>query len=162
MQHKRLKSGAFVLLVSALTATYAQESVNATGGKALGSGGSVSYSVGQVVYTTNVSDNGSVTPGVQQSYKISVLTALDEAKGITLKASAYPNPTTNYLIVEVNNLEIKDLYFELYEMSGKLLQNEKITGEKTSIAMNHLIPATYFVKIIWGNKEAKTFKIIKY
>jgi len=28
--------------------------------------------------------------------------------------------------------------------------------------MNHLMAATYFVKIIWGNKEAKTFKIIKY
>ncbi len=31
----------------------AQESVNATGGDATGSGGTVAYSVGQVVYTTN-------------------------------------------------------------------------------------------------------------
>ena len=46
-------------------------------------------------------------------------------------------------------------------MNGKLLQNEKITGNQTSIAMGNLVPANYFVKVIQGNKEVKTFKIIK-
>jgi hypothetical protein len=39
------------------------------GGEATGSGGSVSYSVGQVVYTTNTGINGSVAQGVQQPYE---------------------------------------------------------------------------------------------
>jgi hypothetical protein len=46
-------------------------------------------------------------------------------------------------------------------MQGKLLQNEKITGNETSIVMNNLVPATYFVRITEGNKEVKAFKIIK-
>ena len=46
-------------------------------------------------------------------------------------------------------------------MQGKLLQNEKITGNETSIVMNNLVPATYFVKVIQSKKEVKTFKIIK-
>ena len=46
-------------------------------------------------------------------------------------------------------------------MNGKLLQSEKITGNQTSIVMSNLVPATYFVKVIQGNKEVKTFKIIK-
>ncbi|MBV1889111.1 MAG: HYR domain-containing protein, partial [Proteobacteria bacterium] len=45
----------------------AQESINVSGGDATGTGGSSSYSVGQVFYTTNVGATGSVAQGVQQS-----------------------------------------------------------------------------------------------
>ena len=43
----------------------------------------------------------------------------------------------------------------------ELLQNKKITDTQTSIIMNNLVPATYFVKVIKEDKEVKTFKIIK-
>ena len=161
MKHKRLKLSAVLLLGLGLTGLQAQESVNATGGDALGSGGSASYSVGQVVYTTNTGTNGSVAQGVQQAFEISVVTGLEEAKGINLSVSAYPNPTTDYLTLEVKDVELLNLHFQMYDMNGKLLQNEKITGNQTSIVMSNLVPATYFVKVIQGNKEFKTFKIIK-
>jgi hypothetical protein len=161
MRHKRLKLSAVLLLGLGLTGLQAQESVNATGGDALGSGGSASYSVGQVVYTTNTGTNGSVAQGVQQAFEISVVTGLEEAKGINLSVSAYPNPTTDYLTLEVKDVELLNLHFQMYDMNGKLLQNEKITGNQTSIVMSNLVPATYFVKVIQGNKEFKTFKIIK-
>ena len=161
MKHKRLKLSALLFLGLGLTGLQAQTSVNATGGDALGSGGSASYSVGQVVYTTNTGTNGSVAQGVQQPYEISVVTGLEEAKGINLSVSAYPNPTTDYLTLEVKDVELLNLHFQMYDMNGKLLQNEKITGNQTSIVMSNLVPATYFVKVIQGNKEFKTFKIIK-
>ena len=161
MRHKRLKLSALLFLGLGLTGLQAQESVNATGGDALGSGGSASYSVGQVVYTTNTGTNGSVAQGVQQAFEISVVTGLEEAKGINLSVSAYPNPTTDYLTLEVKDVELLNLHFQMYDMNGKLLQNEKITGNQTSIVMSNLVVATYFVKIIQGNKEIKTFKIIK-
>ena len=161
MRHKRLKLSAVLLLGLGLTGLQAQESVNATGGDALGSGGSASYSVGQVVYTTNTGTNGSVAQGVQQAFEISVVTGIEEAKGINLSVSAYPNPTTDYLTLEVKDVELLNLHFQMYDMNGKLLQNEKITGNQTSIVMSNLVPATYFVKVIQGNKEFKTFKIIK-
>jgi hypothetical protein len=46
----------------------AQESVNACGGDATGSGGSVAFSVSQTVYTTSVDNGGSVAQGVQHAY----------------------------------------------------------------------------------------------
>jgi hypothetical protein len=161
MRHKRLKLSAIILLGLGLTGLQAQESVNATGGNASGSGGSASYSVGQVVYTTNTGASGSVAQGVQQPYEISVVTGLEEAKGINLSISAYPNPTTDFLTLEVKDFKLSNLNFQLYDMQGKLLQNEMITGDQTSIIMNNLVPATYFVKVTEGNKEVKTFKIIK-
>ena len=161
MRHKKLKLSALLLLGLGLTGLQAQESVNATGGNASGSGGSASYSVGQVVYTTNTGTNGSVSQGVQQPYEISVVTGIEEAKGINLSVSAYPNPTTDYLTLSIGEFEISNLSYQLYDMNGKLLQSEKISGNQTSIVMSNLVPSSYFVKVIQGNKEVKTFKIIK-
>lgn len=161
MRHKRLKLSAVLLLGLGLTGLQAQTSVNATDGDVSGSGGSVSYSVGQVVYTTHTGTSGSVAEGVQQPYEISVVTGLEEAQSINLSVTAYPNPTTDYLTLHIEGFEISNLSYQLYDMNGKLLQNEKITGNQTSIVMSNLVVATYFVKIIQGNKEIKTFKIIK-
>ena len=84
MRHKRLKLSTVLLLGLGLTGVQAQTSVNATGGDASGGGGSVSYSVGQVVYTTHTGTSGSVAEGVQQPYEISVVTGLEEAQSINL------------------------------------------------------------------------------
>lgn len=57
--------------------------------------------------------------------------------------------------------------YKLYDMNGKFLQSEKITGKQTNIVMSNLVPATYFVKVILNTQgianqqEIKTFKIIK-
>ncbi|MDD2387329.1 MAG: T9SS type A sorting domain-containing protein [Bacteroidales bacterium] len=161
MKHKRLKLSVILLLGLGLTGLQAQESINATGRDASGSGGSASYSVGQVVYTTNTGTNGSVAQGVQQPFEISVVIGLEEAKGINLSVTAYPNPTTDYLTLSIGEFEISNLSYQLYDMNGKLLQSEKITGNQTSIVMSNLVPATYFIKVIQNNKEVKTFKIIK-
>ena len=161
MRHKKLKLSAVLLLGLGLTGLQAQESINATGGNASGSGGTVAYSVGQVVYTTNTGTSGSVAQGVQQPYEISTVTGLEEAKGISLSVSAYPNPTTDYLTLSIGEFEISNLSYQLYDMNGKILQSEKIADNQTNIVMSNLVSATYFVKVIQGNKEVKTFKIIK-
>lgn len=165
-ESRKLKALGILILLTftfSLSTVSAQESINATGGNASGSGGSASYSVGQVVYATNTGANGSVAQGVQQPYEISVVTGIEieEGIGINLSFTAYPNPTTDYLTLHIEGFEISNLSYQLYDMEGKLCQNEKITGNQTNIVMSNLVVATYFVKIIQGNKEIKTFKIIK-
>jgi hypothetical protein len=162
MRHKKLKFGVALYLGLGLTGLHAQTAVPAGGGKAEGTGGSVSYSVGQVTYTTNASvSNGTVAQGVQQPFEISNVLGLEEATGINLKASAYPNPTTDYLTLEVIDFQLSNLTFQLCDMQGKLLQSGKITGNQTSISMSNFLPSIYFVQVNRGNKEVKTFKIIK-
>ena len=48
----------------------AQESANVSGGEATGSGGTVSYTIGQVAYTNHTGTNGNINQGVQQPYEI--------------------------------------------------------------------------------------------
>lgn len=161
MRHKKLKLIAVFLLGLGLIGLQAQTTVTSIGGDASGSGGAVSYSVGQVVYTTNIGTNGSVAKGVQQPYEISVVTGLEEAKSINLSVSTYPNPTTDFLQLKVECEKLKDLSYQLYDMQGKLLQTKKLIGTETQIDMSNYVPTIYFVRVISGNQSIKEFKIIK-
>ena len=158
----KLKLGVVTLIWLGLNSLQAQKTIPATGGQANGSDGLASYTVGQVVYTTNVGTNGnSVSQGVQQPYEIQVVTAIPEAKDINLSVSAYPNPTTDYLTVKVENYETANLKYQVFDINGKLLQTVKATGTETNIETNNLVPANYFVKVLDKQNEIKTFKIIK-
>lgn len=140
----------------------AQNTIPASGGNASGDGGTVSYSVGQVVYTTNTSvTSGSIAQGVQQPFEISVITAIEQAEDITLVCSVYPNPANDFLTLKVENYDNKSLSYRLFDANGKLLESKKVTGNETTISMANLLPNLYLLKVIDNQKEIKIFKIIK-
>lgn len=157
MKHKTtLMSVAFLLL--GLEGLQAQETVPATGGDATGAGGSSSYTVGQVVYTTNTGSNGSVAQGVQQPYEISVTTGVNETT-INLELSVYPNPTTDYLTLKVEKTE--GLSYQLYDLQGKVIASKTVNGTSTNISLEEQPTATYFLNVVNNNQIVKTFKVIK-
>ena len=159
---KRVLTAIMLLGLGGLTSLQAQEAVSTAGGEADGSGGTVSYTVGQVVYTTEQGTNGnSIAQGVQQAFEISVVIGIPEAKGISLNVSAYPNPTTDFITVKVENYETTNLEYRVFCTNGKLLQTVKATGDKTQIQTSNLAPANYFVKVLDNSKVIKTFKVIK-
>jgi len=138
-------------------------SVNASGGNASGTGGSVSYSVGQVFNTTAFGTNGSVSEGVQQPFEISVLSGMD-ITGIDLYYAVYPNPTSGKLTLKLDastTPDIRSMRYQLYDVNGKMLQNDRLTEYETSIEMSNFNSATYFLKVTKNNREVKLFKIIK-
>jgi hypothetical protein len=138
----------------------AQESANASGGDATGSGGTVTYSVGQVVYTTNTGSNGSVAQGVQQPYEISTVGIKETALSISL--TAFPNPTTDKLTLQISDYNNEKLSYQLFDMQGKQLRNGQIVAQQTQINMHSLPTATYFVTVVTQeNKSVQSFKIIK-
>lgn len=153
----------FLLCFSSLgiQAQNIHETILPAGGNANGSSGSVSYSVGQTVYTTNTGTNGSVAQGVQQPYEISVLDAIEEANGIDLIVTAYPNPTSDNLTLSISEFDFSNLLYQMYDATGKMVASEKVVDPKTSIDMNGLVSATYFLKIVQDGQIVKTFKIIK-
>ena len=151
-----------LLFAFVLTGLYAQETIPATGGVASSSEGTISYSVGQMVYTTNIGTDGSVSQGVQQPYEISIITGLEDAAGINLESAVYPNPTSNFLYLKIESYNNEQLSYHLFNGNGKLLEDKRLTGEVTAIPMSHFVPAIYFLKVIDEQKELKTFKVIKH
>jgi hypothetical protein len=164
---KNIKRLIYVLtLTISVNIIQAQDAIPASGGNATGIGGSVSYSVGQVVYTTTTGTNGSVAQGVQQPFEISVVTGIENSMKINLSCSAYPNPTTTQLTLKVENIENENLSYQLYNISGKLLENKKVEANETTVDLGHRPVATYLLKVVQTNhtstpKEIKTFKIVK-
>ena len=81
------------LLVFGLQTAQAQEAVITVGSDATGSAGTVAYSIGQIVYTTNTGINGIVAQGVQQPFEIQTVLGADNFN-INLQLAVYPNPIT--------------------------------------------------------------------
>ena len=157
MKHKKtFMSAAFLLL--GLGGLHAQENAVTTGGEATGAGGTASYSVGQVVYTTNTGTNGSVAQGVQQPYEISTTVGINETS-INLELSVYPNPTTDYWTLKVE--DNTELNYQLYDNQGKIIENKKVTANSTTISMEALPKSIYFLNVTDNKQVVKTFKIIK-
>ncbi len=151
-----------LMLACGLAQVHAQDAIPAAGGDASGNGGSVSYSIGQTVYNTYSDGTNSVAQGVQQPYEITITTGLDQAEGISLECKAYPNPTTDVLILSVDAYNNQELSYQLYDMSGKLLQKNDVTNAKTTISMRDYERATYFLVVMDFIGEMRTFKIIKH
>jgi hypothetical protein len=149
---------ACVLLVAQLA--HAQETISASGGEATGSGGSSSYTVGQVFYTTNTATTGGVSQGVQQPFEFQTLSnpALTTVK---VTAVTYPNPTSDYVILKISDSTLDTLSYALFDVTGKAISNGNITNGDTQIAMQQLAIGIYILKVNRHNQELKTFKIIK-
>lgn len=158
-----MKSHILTLLLSItlILTLSAQEAVITTGGNATGSGGSASYSIGQGLYTTDIGADGSIAQGVQQAYEISTFTSADETTtGIVL--TVFPNPASDYLILEVGDFENNQLQYMLLDSYGRLLEVRPVTAHQMNITTTQLAPGTYFLKILADNAEIKTFKIVKH
>ena len=152
-----------ILLVCLLSAThfmYAQETIPASGGEATGSGGSSSYSVGQMMYVSSTGSGGTSSQGVQQSFEFVTLSN-SELTTINLTAVTYPNPTTDYVVLAISDANFPDLSYALYDIQGRAVAQGQATQSNTQIAMHSLAAGTYVLKVNQNNQELKTFKIIK-
>lgn len=139
---------------------FAQETTTTTGGNAIGTNGNVSYSVGQIVYTTNTGATGSVAQGVQQAFEIQTVLGTENFN-INLQMAVFPNPTTNWLQLDIKNYGFEKLNYQVFDINGKLVLQSKISTETTTISMENLSTNIYLLKVLDHNKEVKTFKIIK-
>ena len=140
---------------------FAQQGVIPAGGESTGTGGKVSYSIGQVDYISvpSISD-GTITQGLQQPFEILIYDGIEET-GINLTTSVFPNPTMQSLTLRIEGNLLADLIYQLYDEQGKLIMNSKIENAETKIDMSQLAAAKYFLKVQNNTKELKTFKIIK-
>ncbi|MFZ4543028.1 MAG: T9SS type A sorting domain-containing protein [Saprospiraceae bacterium] len=160
---KKIISKPILLLTSILLTaviTQAQQSINSSGGNAKGSGGTLTYSVGQTVYTINKGIGGSAAQGVQHAYEILTVGSKDIELDISI--SVYPNPTEDKLTLQVEDYHRYNLLYQLLDLQGKLLESTALISNQTQIDMHNLPAATYFLNVVnGGNKKVQSFKIIK-
>lgn len=149
-----------MLVLGISTAAFGQKATVAGGGDASGSGGSVSYSIGQVDYISVSGTGGSVLQGNQQPFEISLITGFD-VKTITLDFVVYPNPTADNLTLKVSGNEYHNLHYALLSIDGRLIQKLDVTNEITNISLGELAKGAYIVIVSNENKTIKSYNIIK-
>ncbi|WP_411812972.1 T9SS type A sorting domain-containing protein [Chryseobacterium scophthalmum] len=154
----KLIPGIFFILI--FSVTNAQQSINASGGNITSTGGGVAYSIGQVFYQTSANANFSLIEGVQQPYEILTL-GVDTISTINLEMKVYPNPTTTSIFLKIDDPSFKNMDYQLFDGSGKILSKSKISQPQTQIDLSTKASGIYLLLISDGSKKLKTFKIIK-
>lgn len=158
MKHTRLRQIAMLAFFICTATSYAQENTVASGGSTTNSNGSISYSVGQVFYTSESGTDGSITQGVQQSYSISVVTSTIKK---SISCTAFPNPATNYIKVKITDNSSASYTAFLYDENGKQLSVKQIESNEATFTMSELPANIYFIKVYDKNKKEKVFKVVK-
>ena len=151
------------VLVSTLTSAWTQSEVNTSGGDGTGPGGSVAYTIGQVSYTNIKAEDGSISLGVQQPNLFLTVGTLET--DITVSASVYPNPSNTQTTLKLEGQDEtiiqKDLMYRLFDLNGKLLMEQKITSNTTTIPLDHLTGSVFILQVVRKDIEVKAFKIFK-
>lgn len=151
-----------ILALSLILSSYlkAQESVNSSGGDAIGIGGEVSYSIGQVAYTTSFASPSSVAQGVQHAYEIFSV-GVDHVNN-DLSVSIYPNPATDKITLQLGESKYGDLFYNIYNMEGKTIDSGSLSYPKNQISTNLFKPSVYYLEIVTSQKkQVRVYKIIK-
>jgi len=136
----------------------AQSNTVTSGGTATGSGGSISFSVGQTNVSYDSSATGTVNQGVQQPYDISITVGLKE-KNISLLA--FPNPTKDELTISVLDIASHTYSYQLSDLNGKITHSGNLNVTRSTLDVKSLTAGVYLLKIEENNSTIKSYKIVK-
>ena len=129
------------------------ELISSSGAYDEDAGGSVSWSVGEVVIETYEGGSNDVTQGFHQSdiYIVSV------ENHIEMEISIYPNPTSDYINISAT----EKLRINIFDASGKLVEIVDMLGNEDQIDISHLSRGAYTFMFQSNGQLVKTVKIIK-
>ncbi len=155
----------FIMLFALFIGTkclYAQQACTSSGAKSIGSGGTATYVVGQVVYNHYITEDKHLDQGILHPYEISIQTGI-ENDDVKLDMVAYPNPASDYLRLQWkdDNMKISDVAVKIYSIEGNLLMQRNTSTNPEQIVMTAYPKGTYLLQFIYKNELIKTFKIIK-
>jgi len=138
--------------------------LNASGNDAIGSTGTVTYSIGQVFYTYIGQSIYNVAQGIQHE-EVTEKALATKPNSVEPKTEIFifPNPTTDYVSINMEGHEYKNgqRSYQLYDIQGRLLKQNTINQSETQVSLTDLRASLYILQLYVDNKVLKTFKIIK-
>ena len=147
-----------VLLMSCGFCSFAQNAISSTGGHFKTTGGSTSFTVGQVAYVLKKGNGSYLNEGVQQVYtkKTTPVEELVYLKEVQL----YPNPTQETVILILSSKEDVQVRYTIMDYLGKEIKYGIILSEKSEITLRDLPSGNYFISLK-SKKEIRIFKMVK-
>lgn len=118
--------------------------------------GSISFTIGEPIIETVGNEHHIITQGFQQSTR-EITTGFDDLSDLSI--NVFPNPTTDIINIELS--EQRSLEYQLFDLNGVLLQEDKISWIQTTISLVNYAPSVYILKLGENNVGSKTFQIVK-
>ena len=148
-----------VLLLCALHVQCQQQVVSSAGNFHSNASGSISWTLGELAVETLTTAGNILTQGFQQS-RLTVV-GIGDIPALDFEIVVFPNPASDHLIIRTDKEQHENLYYQLYDLTGKLIVQDRIRETETTIAVNHLRAAVYLLRIIEGNRQVRSFKVVK-
>lgn len=140
----------------------AQQTISPTGGETTGSGGTVSFTIGQIDYTYQTGSNGNLLQGVQQPYELFTVGITEDARSFSIRV--FPNPTAHSITILSDTHFEEHLALMLYDVQGKLIYREPHHSQQSVIDMCLYASGQYLLDILHPQKQQplQTVQIIKH
>ena len=113
-------------------------------------------------YTVNYSYTDAVTGCTNYANTnivVNVCTGINNVSAAIYGINVYPNPVTDFLIIENNTSET--LTLNIFDVTGKLIVNTSINKIKETIDLSQLAKGAYFVEILNTTNRVSKTNIIK-
>ena len=153
---------------SAVAQSYEQKHIpvefSTAGSYAFSEWGSVSFTVGQVNQASFNAPRGGSHQGIQQPIEYFSVSSEDLIRKVMV-CTLFPNPVTDRLTVSIaddtGELMLQKVHYSIYDLTGKRLVAENMSGGNTRIELADLASGCYWLKLSIDHGGDYFFKIIK-
>ncbi|WP_346862076.1 T9SS type A sorting domain-containing protein [uncultured Draconibacterium sp.] len=148
-----------IILLVSISVCFAQQVISSAGVTQQAGEYELSWTIGETAIESISNETTILTQGFHQS-KITV-TAINDLLLSGLELKVYPNPTTEFVHIQMSSTD-KQANYALYDFAGKLLQKAAITGTETQLNLHDYTNGTYLLRMTYDeNQPLQTFKIVK-
>ena len=81
--------------------------------------------------------------------------------GSSISLSVYPNPTVDYLYLEMNDLQPTQAAITIYDGLGRMVKTQMLTSNSTKIDVTNLEQGIYYLQIGNDNKTVGLRRVVK-
>lgn len=155
LRHKLIASSFLFGVVA-----FAQSNTVSSGGNASNASGSVSYSIGQIDYTSQAGTSGDINQGVQQPYEIFAINNVGELDP-EISLTVGPNPTMDKLILTCGQSKNTELFYSMFDNNGKEIIGTSKLLDAAEIDLTPYPVGMYQLVVRNNEMSIQSFKIIK-
>jgi hypothetical protein len=129
------------------------------------SNGSLSFTVGELIVTTETNGSGySLGNGfISSAVSSTQVVAIDKPNEALLNVKVYPNPTSDLLFVDILSTSMDWIHIDIIDTQGRIISSEKYAGMTSHIGINTAKwqPGNYFLQLRdQQNKTIGNYQII--
>ena len=133
--------------------------IGSDGGHSRNNQFSLDYTIGEVVteFGEDTLNNVHLTQGFQQTM-LAIVSV--EEHVLDIEIDVYPNPAVDYLNVSIPTLQ-EDMQFALFDMQGKLIEQQKINSQAFTIGFSNMSTGNYLLVFTNKDQRIKTLQVQK-